>query len=89
MRNFQDGFETSKRSFINGFSIRMTVPLKLKFHFERLFCDWLGHWKKSFCLKHVAASFKRVTAFSNMQEHGEISTIHFTFIVILFLPCLF
>ena len=27
MRNFQDGFETRKRSFINGFSICMAVPL--------------------------------------------------------------
>ena len=25
MRNFQDGFETRKRSFINGFSICMIV----------------------------------------------------------------
>ena len=28
MRNFQDAFETSKRSFISAFSIYMTVPLK-------------------------------------------------------------
>ena len=27
MRNFQDAFETSKRSFIDAFSIYMTVPL--------------------------------------------------------------
>ena len=27
MRNFQDTFEISKRSFINGLSICMTVPL--------------------------------------------------------------
>ena len=27
MRNFQDTFETRKRSFINAFSICMTVPL--------------------------------------------------------------
>ena len=27
MRNFQDTFETSKRSFIGAFSICMTVPL--------------------------------------------------------------
>ena len=27
MRNFQDTFETGKRSFINAFSICMTVPL--------------------------------------------------------------
>ena len=28
MRNFQDIFETRKRSFISAFSICMTVPLK-------------------------------------------------------------
>ena len=28
MRNFQDTFETGKRSFISAFSICMTVPLK-------------------------------------------------------------
>ena len=28
MRNFQDGFETRKQSFINGFSVSITVPLK-------------------------------------------------------------
>ena len=37
----------------------------------------------------MVASFKRVAAFSNVQQHGEISIIHFTFILILFLPCLF
>ena len=84
MRHFQDGFETHKRSFINGFSICMTVPLRLKFHFEYFFCDWLGHWNKSFWLKHVATSFKCVGTFSNVQQHGEISISHFTFIVIFF-----
>ena len=28
MRNFQDTFETRKRSFISAFSICMTVPLR-------------------------------------------------------------
>ena len=28
MRNFQDTYETRKRSFISAFSICMTVPLK-------------------------------------------------------------
>ena len=42
----------------------------------------------SLLLKRVAASFKRVTAFSNVQQHAEIIIIHFTFILILFLPCL-
>ena len=28
MRKFQDTFETRKRSFINAFSICMTVPLR-------------------------------------------------------------
>ena len=28
MRNFQETFETRKRSFISAFSICMTVPLK-------------------------------------------------------------
>ena len=57
--------------------------------FRIFFRDWLGQWKKNLWLKHVAASFKCVAAFSNVQQHGEISIIHFTFIVILFLPCLF
>ena len=30
MRNFQDTFETRKRSFISAFSICMTVPLRSK-----------------------------------------------------------
>ena len=29
MRNFQDTFETRKRSFISAFSICMTVPLNI------------------------------------------------------------
>ena len=29
MRNFQDTFETRKRSFITAFSICMTVPLRI------------------------------------------------------------
>ena len=37
----------------------------------------------------MAASFKLVAAFSNVQQHGEISIIDFTFILILFPPCLF
>ena len=39
--------------------------------------------------KRVAASFKRVASFSKVQQHGEVSIINFTFILILFLPCLF
>ena len=35
MRNFQDTFETPKRSFICAFSICMTVPLNFYGH---LFC---------------------------------------------------
>ena len=31
MRNFQDTFETHKRSFISAFSICMTVPLENPF----------------------------------------------------------
>ena len=30
MRNFQDTFETNKRSFISAFSFCMTVPLMYK-----------------------------------------------------------
>ena len=37
----------------------------------------------------MAASFKRVSAFSNVQQHGEISILHSTFILILFLHCLY
>ena len=33
MRNFQDTFETHKRSFINAFCVCMTVPLII-FHME-------------------------------------------------------
>ena len=37
MRNFQDSFETHKRSFINAFSICMTVTLNLfKNQYEEL-----------------------------------------------------
>ena len=31
MQNFQDTFETRKRSFISAFSVCMTVPLNMKF----------------------------------------------------------
>ena len=34
MRNYQDTFETRKRSFINAFSICMTVPLNLENSFR-------------------------------------------------------
>ena len=37
----------------------------------------------------MAASFKRAAVFSNVQQHGEISILYFTFILILGLPCLF
>ena len=36
MRNFQDTFETRKRSFISAFAICMTVPLK---HFQKDFSE--------------------------------------------------
>ena len=39
--------------------------------------------------KCAAASFKCVAAFSNVWQHGETVIIHFTFILILFLSCLF
>ena len=35
--------------------------------------------------KRVAPSFKPVAAFSKVQQHGEVSIINFTFILILFL----
>ena len=67
--------------------------IKSKVHsvsFQIFFRDWLGHWNKSLLLKRVAAFFKRVAAFSNVQQHGEIiNHTFFTFIVILFLPCSF
>ena len=34
MRNFQDTFETRKRSFISAFSIYLTVTLRTYFHFS-------------------------------------------------------
>ena len=37
----------------------------------------------------MVAYFRRVAAFSDIQQHGEISMIHFIFIFIWFLPCLF
>ena len=37
----------------------------------------------------MAASFRCVTACSKVQQHGEISIIHLTFILILFLPFVF
>ena len=36
MRNFQDTFETRKRSFISGFSVCITEPLINKWFFN---CD--------------------------------------------------
>ena len=58
----------------------LTISLRV------FYCVWLMHW--SLWLKRVAASFKRVAAFLNVQQHGKISIIHFTFILILFLPYL-
>ena len=47
MRNFQDTFESLKRSFISAFTISMIVTLMLKFSlqnslqsFESLFLRW-------------------------------------------------
>ena len=37
MQNFQDTFETPKQSFINTFSICITVPLTK-------FSSWQGDW---------------------------------------------
>ena len=37
MRNFQDTFQTGKRSFIKAFSICMTVPLNLQLKAAGLF----------------------------------------------------
>ena len=37
----------------------------------------------------MAASLTRVAVLLNVQQHGEISIIHFTFILVLLLPCLF
>ena len=37
MRNFQDTFETRKRSFISAFSIYLTVTLRRYFHFSTTF----------------------------------------------------
>ena len=36
MKNFQDNFETPKRSFISAFSICVTVPLIIKFYSNKL-----------------------------------------------------
>ena len=36
MRNFPDTFETRKQSFINAFSIYMTVPLKFVKNFKKI-----------------------------------------------------
>ena len=36
MRNFQDTFETRKRSFISPFSICMTVSLSKYIHIEKV-----------------------------------------------------
>ena len=41
MRNFQDTFETRKRSFISTFSICMTVPLSKKKHDIRKVRDFI------------------------------------------------
>ena len=45
--------------------------------------------QKVFITQRMATSLKRVAAFSNVQQRSKISIIDFTFILILFLPCLF
>ena len=41
MRNFQDTFETPKRSFISAFSICMTVPLSISEVIDSEICAYL------------------------------------------------
>ena len=60
MQIFQDIFETRKRSFINAFSICMTVPLKSK-HLQRsLLITELKYQITSIRSSHRRCSVKKV-----------------------------
>ena len=48
MRNFQNTFEIPKRSFISGFSICMTVPLRGGAHFREAVIKYFTSQKKIF-----------------------------------------
>ena len=52
MRNFQDTFETRKRSFISAFSISMTVPLKYLQNKAKQTSLPMLHTFKEYAFKH-------------------------------------
>ena len=56
MRNFQDNFETRKRSFISAFSICMTVPLR-KSITDDLICHEKA-WTSARACKYNSRSFQ-------------------------------
>ena len=65
MENFQDTFETPKRSFISAFSVCMTVPEKLEnYEFSRfLLCRQLYRFKDT---KRIALDY---TEFRNQVHY--------------------
>ena len=67
MRNFQDTFETRKRSLTSAFSICMTVPLKVKLGqtINRLRYD--NYFKlKTFFTKFSENSVKKMDVFQDL-----------------------
>ena len=65
MENFQDTFETPKRSFISAFSVCMTVPEKLEnYEFSRfLLCRQLYRFEDT---KRIALDY---TEFRNQVHY--------------------
>ena len=61
MRNFQDTFETRKRSFISAFSICMTVPIK---HVKLIIFENYNECKTKhlFLIKKVVTRFDKKIA---------------------------
>ena len=60
MENFQDTFETPKRSFISAFSVCMTVPERLEnYEFLRfLLCSQLYRFEDTKCIALDCTKFR-------------------------------
>ena len=68
MRNFQDTFETRKRSFISAFSICMTVPIK---HVKLIISENYNECKTKhlFLIKKVVTRFDKKNSDMAEKEH--------------------
>ena len=64
MRNFQDTFETRKRSFISAFSIYITVPLKYSGR-----CASLGKRNLYLPTNLKAGNLNKASFFRQFQNH--------------------